>query len=209
MKGLLLKEWYIIKKDCKYLLLLTVIFSLSALFFGDNWIVLFLPSHICGSISDILLSQDSKSRWSQYIGTLPYKKSQIVSAKYLISLLAQIAVLFVVGAAQSINRIIAGNFVPGNYLFLLLLILLVTSLSYTLSLPFAFKTGENKNQAAYYILTGVQILSLILAINFSKKHPISEFQPNITHCIFALVGIGLFLLSWFISVVLYKKSEIQ
>ena len=89
MKGLLLKDWYMMKKYCRSYVLIAVVFIALSLVSSGNMFFVFYPCLLCGIIPVNLLGYDERSRWMQYSGTLPYTKRQIVSAKYLIGLLAQ------------------------------------------------------------------------------------------------------------------------
>jgi len=100
MKGLLLKEWYMMKKYCKAYLLSSVVFIAVSLFSSDSLFFVFYPCLLCGMIPVYLLAYDERSRWMQYSGTLPYTKAQIVCGKYLIGLLAQLVSFVATAVAQ-------------------------------------------------------------------------------------------------------------
>ena len=97
MKGLLLKDWYMVKTYCRAYLLIAVVFIALSFFSDNNMFFVFYPCLLCGMIPVNLLAYDERSRWTQYSGTLPYTKTQIVSGKYLIGLFAQLAILIATG----------------------------------------------------------------------------------------------------------------
>ena len=138
MKGLLLKDWYMVKKYCRAYLLITVVFIAVSLFSNDNMFFVFYPCLLCGMIPVNLLGYDERSRWMQYSGTLPYTRTQIVCGKYIIGLRAQFAILVVTGIAQAAKMIVAGNFVFGDFAVLMLLMLIVSTLTSSICLPFVF-----------------------------------------------------------------------
>lgn len=141
MKGLLLKDWYMMKKYCRSYFLIAAVFIAVSLFGNDNLFFIFYPCLLCGMIPVNLLGYDERSRWMQYSGTMPYTKAQIVSAKYLIGLLAQVTMLIVTGIAQGIKMTVAGNFVFGEFVVLMLLMLIVSN-HYIFHIPSVhFQTG--------------------------------------------------------------------
>ena len=89
MKGLLLKDLYMMKSYCRSYLLIAVVFTAVSLIGKDNMFFMFYPCLLCGMIPVNLLAYDERSRFIRYGDTLPYKRAQIVSAKYLIGLLSQ------------------------------------------------------------------------------------------------------------------------
>ena len=209
MKGLLLKDWYMMKKYCRSYLLIAVVFIAVSLFSSDNMFFVFYPCLLCGMIPVNLLGYDERSRWMQYSGTLPYTKTQIVSGKYLVGLLAQITVLVATGVAQAVKMIIAHNFIPGDFAVLMLLMLIISTLTSSICLPFVFKLGVEKGRTAYYIMIGFVCGASVLASSIIRGQLMSEIQPNLILALIAVVGIGVYILSWYLSVVFFKKREVQ
>ena len=209
MKGLLLKDWYVMKKYCRQYILIAVVFIAVSFFSNDNMFFVFYPCLLCGMIPVNLLGYDERSRWMQYSGTLPYTKAQIVCGKYLIGLLTQLTVLVATGIAQAVKMIIAHNFVPGDFAVLMLLMLIVSTLTSSICLPFVFKLGVEKGRAAYYIMIGFVCGASVLASSILRGQLMSEIQPNLILALVAVVGIGVYLLSWYLSIVFFRKREIQ
>ena len=209
MKGLLLKDWYVMKKYCRSYILIAVVFIAVSFFSNDNMFFVFYPCLLCGMIPVNLLGYDERSRWMQYSGTLPYTKAQIVCGKYLIGLLTQLTVLVATGVAQAGKMIIAHNFVPGDFAVLMLLMLIVSTLTSSICLPFVFKLGVEKGRAAYYIMIGFVCGASVLASSILRGQLMSEIQPNLILALVAVVGIGVYLLSWYLSIVFFRKREIQ
>ena len=209
MKGLLLKDWYMMKKYCRAYLLIAVVFIAVSLFSNDNMFFVFYPCLLCGMIPVNLLGYDERSRWMQYSGTLPYTKTQIVSGKYLIGLLSQITILVATGVAQAAKMLIAHNFELGNFAVLMLLMLIVSTLTSSICLPFVFKLGVEKGRTAYYIMIGFVCGASVLASSILRGQLVSEIQPNLILALVAVAGIGIYILSWYLSIVFFKKREIQ
>ena len=209
MKGLLLKDWYMMKKYCRAYLLITVVFIAVSLFSNDNMFFVFYPCLLCGMIPVNLLGYDERSRWMQYSGTLPYTKTQIVSGKYLIGLLSQITILVATGVAQAAKMLIAHNFELGDFAVLMLLMLIVSTLTSSICLPFVFKLGVEKGRTAYYVMIGFVCGASVLASSILRGQLVSEIQPNLILALVAVAGIGIYILSWYLSIVFFKKREIQ
>ena len=207
MRGLLLKDWYMMKKYCRAYLLIAIIFIAVSLVNDDNMFFVFYPCLLCGMIPVNLLGYDERSRWTLYSGALPYTKTQIVSAKYLIGLLAQLAMLLVTGMVQGIKMSMHGTFAK-DFPVLMLLMLTVATLSSSISLPFIFKLGVEKGRTAYYVMIGFVCGASVVASNLFSARLRMEIQPNALLAILALVGVGVYILSWYMSVVFYKKREV-
>ena len=209
MKGLLLKDWYMMKKYCRSYILIAAVFIAVSFFSNDNMFFIFYPCLLCGMIPVNLLGYDERSRWMQYSGTLPYTRAQIVSGQYLIGLLAQLAMLVVTGVSQSAKMIIAGNFVFGDFAVLMLLMLIVSTLTSSICLPFVFKLGVEKGRTAYYVMIGFVCGASVLASSILRGQLMAEIQPNLILALIAIIGIGVYILSCYLSVVFFRKREIH
>ena len=127
----------------------------------------------------------------------------------MIGLLTQLTVLIATGFAQTVKMIIARNFVPGDFAVLMLLMLIVSTLTSSICLPFVFKLGVEKGRTAYYIMIGFVCGASVLASSILRGQLMSEIQPNLILARIALIGICVYILSWYLSVVFFKKRKIQ
>ena len=208
MKGLLLKDLYMMKKYCKSYLLLIVIFVAVSFASSENLFFVFYPCLLCGMIPVNLLAYDERSKWLQYSETMPYTKGQIVSGKYVIGLGTQVSVLLVTGIAQAIRMSMNDAFVLGEYLVLMMLLLILSLLASSITLPFMFKLGVEKGRMAYYIMIGIVCAGSIILSNLLSGGMQKEIQLNGILPIICLIGIGIYALSWYLSIVFYTKREI-
>ena len=209
MKGLLLKDWYMMTKYCRSYLFIAVVFVAISLVSNGNMFFVFYPCLLCGMIPVNLLGYDERSQWMQYSETMPYTKAQIVSGKYVIGLLAQLTILLIMGVTQAVKMMIAGNFVLGEFAVLMLLMLIISTLTSSISLPFMFKLGVEKGRAAYYVMVGFVCGASVLASGLFRGYFGTGIEPNLVLAILAVVGIGIYIFSWYMSVVFYKRREIQ
>lgn len=208
MKGLLLKDWYMMKKYCRTYFFIAVGFIAVSLVSNENMFFAFYPFLLCGMIPVNLLGYDERSRWMQYCGTMPYTKTQIVSGKYLIGLLVQLAILLAVGVTQGIKMMIVGTFILRDFAVLMLLMVIVSTITSAIALPFIFKLGIEKGRMAYYVMVGFLCGASVLASGLLKGQFEIEMKLNLVLAIL-VVGIGIYIFSWYMSVVFYKKREIQ
>ena len=207
MKGLLLKDWYMMKKYCRYYLFVSIGFIILSTMSSGNMFFVFYPCLLCGMIPVNLLGYDERSRWTEYVGTLPYTKTQIVSAKYLIGLFTQIAMLTVICITQGVKMGIEGNFILKEFLVLMMLLLVMASVASLLTLPFIFKYGVEKGRGAYYVMIGVVCAGSIIATTIFKEGLQNEIQLNTVLPIACIVGVAIYVVSWCLSIMFYKKRE--
>ena len=209
MKGLLLKDLYMAVKYCRMPLLLAAVFMAVSFFSDTNLYFLFYPCMVCGMIPVTLLGYDENSRWLQYSRTMPYTSAQIVSAKYLMGLFAQLAMLLVTAVVQAIRMGMSGSFVFGEYLVLLMMLAVLSLISSSISLPFIFKLGVQKGRLAYFFMVGVATAASVSAgVLFGEKLPEVAPVASMILPVVCLIGIGIYALSWYLSIVFFKKREL-
>lgn len=209
MKGLLLKDWYMMKHYCRYYLFCAIGFTILSVMSSGNMFFVFYPCLLCGMIPVNLIGYDERSRWEQYSAALPYTKEQLVSGKYLIGLFAQLAMILVMGVTQAAKMAIAGEFALGEFGVLMLLLLIVSTLTSSISLPFIFKLGVEKGRTAYYVMIGFVCGASALVSNLFGSQSGMEMRPNLLLALLAAAGIGIYIFSWYMSIVFYKRREIS
>lgn len=209
MKGLLLKDWYMMKKYCRAYIVIAVVFIAMSLVSNGNMFYVFYPCLLCGMIPVNLIGYDEKSHWVQYSGTMPYTRTQIVSAKYLIGLFAQVTMLIVTGIAQGIKMGVSGKFILNNFIVLMLMMLSMATFTSSISLPFIFKLGVEKGRVAYFMMIGVVCVASTLATGLLSEQQQVEIQLNVFLTVLAVIGISVYIFSWCMSIIFYKRREIQ
>ena len=208
MKGLLLKDFYMMVKYCKSYLFITVIFIVVSLFSSENMFFVFYPCLLCGMIPVNLLAYDEKSKWMQYGETMPLTREQTVSSKYLIGFIVQGAVLCLTGISQAVKMIFNGGFDLSEYLILVMLMFFLALVSASLSLPFLFKLGVEKGRMAYYIMIGVVCAGSVVSSSIMSEKMSVDIGLNGVLPILCIVGIIMYAFSWYLSIMFYKKREI-
>ena len=114
----------------------------------------------------------------------------------------------IVGIVQAIRMSHGGTFVLGEYLVLMMLLVILSLLASSITLPFMFKLGVEKGRMAYYIMIGVVCAGSIISSNLLSDKFRTVIKPNGILPIICLVGIGIYALSWYLSIVFYRNREI-
>ena len=210
MKGLLLKDLYITLKYCRTHLILCVLFVVFAYTQEESsTFFLFYPCMLMGMLPVTLLAHDERSGWETYSATLPYRRSHIVSGKYLFALIAQLICAILVSAAQAVRQMQAQTLSWQGLLGMMAAMLLVSLLSTAVILPCVFKMGVEKGRIAYYIVI-VAVFGLGGAL--MAQIPPQDLMATLSEwwLPWALAGLAaaVFGASWLLSIVFYQKREL-
>ncbi len=220
MNGLLLKDFYMAFEYCRAFLLMVSVFIAVSFFGDDNIFFIIYPTLISGILPMTLISYDERDKWTQYSGTLPYSKSQIVSSKYITGLCLGGFSFILTMLASVVRMNINGVFSLSKLLFIGILLFILGLLGPSLLFPFVFKYGTEKGRIAYYLIIGVLWagVMMFMSIGFvnsdtpimnigSKLVFINTVSISIALIICAVV-IALYLMSWYLSILFYRRREL-
>ena len=174
---------------------------------SENMFMLFYPCVLAGIIPVSLLGYDERSKWDKYSLALPYTRAQIVSSKYLMGLFIQLTVLVFAGVTQIFYMKNNGGFNGQSFLVLFSTLSALSFFTSSISLPLMFKWGVEKGRMVYYIMIGLACGSSVLVADMFTENIIPTDTATITFPILTLISIAVFALSWYLSIVFFRKRE--
>lgn len=205
MKGLLLKDWYIFKKYCKWAVFI-FIFHVGLSFVSPRYSTVFYiwPCLLCGVLPSTLLELDENNKWHIYSCTLPYSKAQIVSAKYLIGLASQLITAALAVITQVIEITFGRSSIALYNLELIAALVMLSSVTTSITLALIFKFGTKKGRIACMIVIALSVGSVGRVLDEVTRVRIHSNTRLILICITTVV---VYALSWLLSIRFYSKRE--
>lgn len=210
MKGLFIKDLYLMKKYCKILFVLVIVFLIAGITKKDEFFHTY--SLLMVSIVPVtLLSYDEKSKWNVYSQTMPYTKKQIVSEKYLVmlGLLCAVSILLCI-SQYFITKTQVSSDIWYYYTLRLQTVVILFSICMIMSsilLSVLFKFGIEKGRIVYYIL----FILAAIAANSIHTPDTSKVIPALIreHMMLMVFAVDILLLgtSWILAVHSYGKRE--
>ena len=201
MKGLLVKDFYTLAKQVRFLLLVLVIMSIipgaSMAPFAIVYSVM-LPVTVMG--------YDERSKWDRYASMLPYSKTSLVISKYIVgyiclaiavSLSVVSEIVFTLVKGEELSTITYDGIIALGCFALLFL---------AINLPFMFKFGVEKGRLAFFVLTEIIVGGvMIISDQINKGRDFQTLEEYLY--ILPIVIVILNFLSMYISVKIYEKRE--
>ena len=204
MKGLLLKDIYVAKKNLRTFLVMILAFSLGSLAARENgnfflcYGIVMMPG-----ITMSLISYDERYHWDSYAGAMPLSREQMVTEKYLLHLgmvLVWLPALLLLQHFQSVPAF------GGSPLTLLVAGLNMGLLLPGILLPIIFAVGTEKGRAGYYV---VLFGGMILATVSEKLTSLTGYVPEaMAGIVLILLPAAVYVLSWRIAIRLYEKRNL-
>lgn len=206
MKGLLLKDFYMVIKYCRSYLLVVAIFLATALFGNNASFFMTFPCIFAGMMPVTLMAYDDRMRWSTYCGVLPYTRKQLVCAKYIIGLLAMMAVWAVTAVVLLIaesNRLVTGQ----EAISFLAVAFSAGLIAAALLLPCLYRFGVEKGRVFYYV-----VLMLLGGASgaAANREVLTAVNMNAAWMLALLpaAALALYALSCALSIAIYSKKEL-
>lgn len=206
MIGLLRKDFYMLWAYCRMFLLMILIFIFAgALDSGGNSFYLIFPMIIGMTLSTSLVSYDERFRWSRACDAMPCSRAQVVSGKYIMTLLIVLVTLTLTLLAQGVR--LAGQGRLEELRQIANLLLPIGLLAPALLLPVIFALGAERGRMAYFVLVGLVTASgTMYAMKGGSESVAAELPaPNAALLLIALL---IYAASWLISIVLYRRREL-
>ena len=88
------------------------------------------------------------------------------------------------------------------------MLVFISGFASSITLPFMFKLGVEKGRMAYYVMIGIICGGSIVASTVLRDAMQSGIKPNGVLALVAVLGIAIYALSWYLSIVFYKKREL-
>ncbi len=205
MIGLLRKDLYMAWAYCKTFILILAAFIAVGLAGEENSFFILYPMIIGMMLPVSLISYDERFKWHLACDAMPVSRAKVVSSKYVLTLLTVLLVFAVTMLAQGFRLARLGSLeelweLPG-------MLLPMGLAGPAILMPVIFRLGVEKGRLFYFVLVG---LVCAAAVFFSSgQNPVNPTaEIRVSGWVTILVSLALFLLSWPLSIALYKKREL-
>ena len=204
MKGLLLKDFYLVRATLAIILVTYAVIGIGMSIMSDPWITVVIGAVMFGIMSASTINMDKQYGWNKFEVTLPVSKARIVDSKYLLYLLFSV-LGFVVGVALSlIICAVKPDLMPADEMIRLYLSIAAAMALFAggVQIPGNFLLSDEKAMitliVAYPLLTGI----------FVAVARLTEDMILTCNIVLAL-AVVVFAASWLISRKLIAARDIQ
>ena len=222
MKGLLIKDSYLVFKQSKLLVIIAfvlMIINAVAVFFGEeNMIGIFIIQNFAASLGLASITNDETYKWNIYCDTLPVSRKKVVVEKYLFGFLCIFSVWFLSTLLTEISRLLIGLYINSEISLIdnvsyNIAILAFTILMPTIIFPFIFKFGIVKARLMFFVLIGCY--GAFIGIGTAMLDGFGEgsnafVSENFTFIAIAVLAAAalMYTVSMLISVKIYENKEL-
>ena len=149
MSALLLKDLYMIKRDCRGNVILCLVFAVAGIA-GNSIFFAIWPLLFCALIPSTLLGLEEQAGWQAYADTMPWSRKTVVTEKYVLTLSLSVGVTAVLTVVYALTGALGRTGIgPGDLLIVGIFVLGMLPASFML--PVTFKFGMVKGRTAYMV----------------------------------------------------------
>lgn len=202
MKGLLLKDWYLTVRYGKMQLIFAVVYGVIGAVLPEANAFVALPVMLIALLPNTIYAYDEREKWTTYVRALPVTDAQYVTGKYLYGAIC-LAVYFALLTVANLAFRTEGF--AGQFMMFFVGGLLMPSIM----MPFMFRFGTEKGRLAYLIVFGSGMAAALALANstfFSDVFAAVE-RFGVPWWSLYPIAIALYVLSWRLSIVLYRSRK--
>lgn len=205
MKGLIIKDFYMIKKYLKFYLLMVAAFSVAHAAGSDSMFFLIYPTVLSGVLINTLLSYDETFGFMQFADSFPISRKAFVISKYMTALIVMGIMAVINTLSVSCHLAVTGNFSVGEVISTVSLLVLTNVLGFAVMVPLTFRFGNEKGRIVFILTIG--LLSAVFMGVYSAERFVNA--DNITACVVMLISAAVvFIVSMYISVKFFENREL-
>ncbi|MEG1072754.1 MAG: ABC-2 transporter permease [Oscillospiraceae bacterium] len=214
MKGLILKDFYLIKTQSKFLLVFALVYGALCLSGTME------PSFVSGlalmltvSLSVSTFSYDDLAHWEKYAAATPAGRRGVVQEKYLFTLLMVLGITAVTALFNVVYSAVRRDFaqLPAN-LVATAICVVAGLLIATVLLPLLFKFGAEKSRMMMLLGLAVVAVGVFALFGLEQAGLLPESVPTWVIAALPVILLGIvavaFIVSYSISLKIYAKKEL-
>ena len=198
MKGLLLKDFLIIREGLLIMFFTMVAIGIGMVILVSPWVLTVIAGVSLSMTAVTTIQNDKTTQWDKFSATLPVSRAQIISSKYFMYLLLGL-VGIALGILFSVVVSIWKQDFDGEQLLLYLSVAVMMSfLPGSISIPLSFILDEEKGMVglilSYLVTSG---LFAVIALFLNRVLHISLLDHLATTCgIVAAISAVVYIASW-------------
>ena len=216
MKGLLLKDAYQIWHYAKGVIVAAVVMmgaGVVTIMNGANFFIFFIvyAGFLMGMMPMTLLAYDQASKFSEYSAALPVTKEQLVGSKYIVGLCGLVLAEAFAAAALGVAQLHWVAVDSALVISTLVQVGMTTLLNSAVLLPLNYRFGYEKAKYAFYLMVGLVAALMGFGMSANEdglaRNLLPQGVPPLALLGIVLIVLGLYSLSWRLSVAWYGKAE--
>ena len=209
MKGLLIKDFLLLKRSAKLILLFLAVFCVTGTWSGNATFFASLAAVLCATTVNSTFSYDNLAKWEQFALSAPVSRRQLVGEKYVLAL-----IMTGLAAVMCLLLIVINTFLPNGQSPLELAALCFSVLGgsflmISLMIPLTIRFGNENGRIVLMVSMAVVFGVLFAGVNLLYGEGGVTFPAWSSYAAWGVpvLLILLFYVSYRISCAIVEKKE--
>ena len=208
MKGLLVKEFYVIRDSLLTLLVIFIAIGVGLAFLISPCVLITIAAITLSMQAITTIQNDKSTQWNRFSATLPVSRVQVVESKYLIYLLLSITGIALGVIICFIASLLKQSFDINELLIYFCLAIIISLLPGSISIPCAFVFDQEKSIMGT-VLSYIVTSGLFAGLIFLLKQLMDPMENILAiYGITAAFSVVVFTLSWLLCPKRLSKRDI-
>ncbi len=211
MKGLIKKDFLLVKSNIKVLVILFIVVGFMSFTFNGEMNISFVLPFMSVVIMLSTFSYDAYNKWDAYVTALPDGRKNSIKSKYIATIILLFMIAIGVSIITAISTYIKDNTLDfGAILEMVLVLLSTTIIMQSIMYPVIYKFGLEKARIGIFVgAFGLGFLASLISkyVDFKPIIQHLDMLNNYLTFILPIVTIILLYISYKISEKVYKNKE--
>lgn len=208
MKGLMIKDLYVIKDGLLIPILILALLGTVLSVLSSPWVLIIVVACSLAMQTTMTIPTDKLSQWYKFLVTLPVSRVQFIRSKYVMYAMFGVLGLLLGGAITVAVTMIMGDFQMETLLTFACMAVSMLLLPGSVNIPLAFLLNEEQSIVGI-VISYVVAAGLFMGITFVLGHFMDMSENTLlTHGIVAGLGIVVYFVSWVFAPKLVSRGDL-
>ncbi|WP_419025333.1 ABC-2 transporter permease [Emergencia sp.] len=202
MRGLVLKDSYVLLKQMKLFGVLMLIMAVIPNTFTRGFAIMY-----ASMLPITAISFDEQAKWDYYANMMPYKKRDMALSKYIIGIIFTLVVCVVEVLAIIVTAAVKNqsSAIMQENLMIVPLVAAAAMILMSINLPLIMKMGAERGRMVYILLTVFVAVAVVGSVEVDS--PLWQLDENLIMIGLVVIAIAALLISMAISVKVYNGKR--
>jgi len=207
MKGILLKDFYIMRDSSLIMVLILAIVGIALTVLSSPWLLISVATVSLSTAAATTISNDKITQWDKFSATLPVSRTQIISSKYFMYMILGILGI-VLGSTISIGVSVLRHSFDVNLLLMnSCTAIIISLLPGSVNIPFSYLLEAEKGIVGLmlsYVITAGAFAGLRFLLSYFIN---MEENMLLVYGIVAVFSVVAYLFSWLMCPKMISRKD--
>ncbi len=208
MKGLLLKDFYIIKNGLIVLVAMLLFIGTGISIVVDPWVFIIIAATMLSMQSATTIISDKTSNWNMFSATVPLSKKAVFSSKYLLNFILSLVGLLIGSMISTTISLFSSSFDLQMLCIFICFGVVISLMPSSVNIPLSILFDTTKQTIGMLISYTITVIVITLSVWIPSLFINLEENILLMGFIAAVISLIIYIASWLIAPSILSKRDI-